>query len=102
MDIIRVHTNFNNAPTRTHEITLATLDQPRNLEILRNVFFEPDKLRPGVTSEAITEKASGHFAEIAESMRQRGLEPQSATRLTSGECEVERPHWLPARSGVRH
>ena len=81
MDIIRVHTNFNNAPKRTHEITLATLDQPRNLEILRNVFFEPDKLRPGVTSEAITEKASGHFAEIAESMRQRGLEPQAVAHF---------------------
>lgn len=81
MDIIRVHTNFNNAPKRTHEITLATLDQPRNLEILRNVFFEPDKLRPGVTSEAITEKASGHFAEIAESMRQRGLGPQAVAHF---------------------
>jgi hypothetical protein len=81
MDIIRVHTNFNNAPTRTHEITLATLDQPRNLEILRNVFFAPDKLRPGVTSEAITEKASGHFAEIAKSMCDRGLDPQAVAHF---------------------
>jgi hypothetical protein len=77
MDIIRVHTNFNNAPTRIHEITLATLDQPRNLEILNAVFHAPDKLRPGVTSQAITEKASGHFAEMAESMRERGLDPQA-------------------------
>src|ERR1017187_3426235 len=81
MDIIRVRTNFNNAPTRTHEITLAMLDQPRSLEILRAVFHEPDKLRPGVTSEAITEKASGHFAEIAESMRQRGLDPQAVAHF---------------------
>jgi hypothetical protein len=81
MDIIRVHTNFNNAPTRTHEITLASLDQPRNLEILRHVFFAPDQLRPGVTSEAITEKASGHFAEIAEAMRQRGLDPQAVAHF---------------------
>ena len=77
MDIIRIHTNFNNAPTRIYEITLATLDQPRSLEILRAVFHDPDKLRPGVTSEAITEKASGRFADIAESMRQRGLDPQA-------------------------
>jgi hypothetical protein len=81
MDIIRVHTNFNNAPVRTHEITLATLDQPRNLEILRHVFFAPDQLRPGVTSQAITEKASGHFAEIAEAMRQRGLDPQAVAHF---------------------
>jgi len=38
MDIIRVHTNFNNTAPHTYEITLTTLDQPRNLEILRNVF----------------------------------------------------------------
>ena len=81
MDIIRVHTNFNNAPTRTHEITLATLDQPRSLEILNAVFHAPDKLRPGVTSQAITEKASGDFAEIAESMRERGLNPQAVAHF---------------------
>jgi type II restriction/modification system DNA methylase subunit YeeA len=81
MDIIRVHTNFNNAPTRIHELSLATLGQPRSLEILDAVFHAPDKLRPGVTSEAITEKASGHFAEIAESMRQRGLEPQAVAHF---------------------
>ncbi|MCU0785779.1 MAG: class I SAM-dependent DNA methyltransferase [Verrucomicrobia bacterium] len=81
LDIIRVHTNFNNAPTRIHEITLATLDQPRSLEILEAVFHAPDKLRPGVTSEAITEKASGHFAAIAGSMRQRGLEPQAVAHF---------------------
>src|ERR1017187_4336688 len=81
MDIIRVHTNFNNAPVRTHEITLATLDQPRNLEILRHVFFEPDKLKPGVTSVAITEKASGHFADIAKSMCVRGLDPQAVAHF---------------------
>jgi len=81
MDIIRVHTNFNNAPTQTHEISLATLDQPRSLEILGAVFHDPNKLRPGVTSEAITEKASGHFAEIAESMRKRGLDAQDVAHF---------------------
>jgi hypothetical protein len=81
MDIIRVHTNFNNTPTRIHEFNLATLDQPRNLEILNAVFHAPDKLRPGVTSEAITEKASGHFAKIARSMCERGLDPQAVAHF---------------------
>jgi hypothetical protein len=81
MDIIRIRTNFNNAPTRTYELTLETLARKRSLEILDAVFFAPDKLRPGVTSEAITEYASGHFAEIAESMRKRGLEPQAVAHF---------------------
>jgi type II restriction/modification system DNA methylase subunit YeeA len=81
MDIIRIRTNFNNAPTRTHQISLDTIGQPRSLEILDAVFHAPDKLRPGVTSEVITQKASGHFAEIAESMRKRGLEPQAVAHF---------------------
>src|ERR1017187_721221 len=81
MDILRTHTNFNTAPPRAHEITLAPLDQPRSLEILNAVFHVPDKLRPGVTSQAITEKASGHFADIATSMRQRGLDPQAVAHF---------------------
>jgi hypothetical protein len=63
--------------------TLATLDQPRSLEILNAVFHAPDKLRPGVTSQAITERASGHFADIAESMRERGLEPQAVAQSSA-------------------
>src|ERR1035437_1456072 len=81
MDIIRVHTNFNNTFPLTHEITLATLDQPRSREILEAVFFDPEKLRPGATSVAITEKASGHFAEIAKSMCVRGLDPQAVAHF---------------------
>jgi hypothetical protein len=81
MDIIRIRTNFNNAPTRTHQISLTTLGLPRSLEILDAVFFDPDRLRPGVTSAAITEKASGLFADIAESMRKRGLDPQAVAHF---------------------
>ncbi len=74
LDRIIVHTNFTKTASATLEIGLDQLGEPRNLEILRNVFFDPEKLRPGQTSEAITQKAAQHFASIAESMRMRGLE----------------------------
>ncbi len=74
LDRIIVHTNFTNTASAAHEIGLDQLGEPRNLEVLRNVFFDPEKLRPGQTSEAITQKAAQHFASIAESMRGRGLE----------------------------
>src|SRR5512137_1383022 len=42
-DRIVVHTNFTNTPHRVHEVALERLGEPRSLEILRAVFFEPEK-----------------------------------------------------------
>lgn len=75
LDRIVVHTNFTNTASARHEIPLAALGEPRSLEILRAVFFQPDLLRPGRTSETVTKEAAEHFAGIAEAMRGRGLEP---------------------------
>ena len=74
MDRIVVHTNFTSTVSQTYDIPLAELDQPRNLEILRAVFHDPEKLKPGRTSTAITTQAATHLAEIAQSLRSRGLE----------------------------
>ncbi len=74
LDRIIVHTNFTNTVSSRHEIALAQLGEPRNIEILRAVFLDPEKLRPGQTSESVTQIAAQQFAGIAESMRNRGLD----------------------------
>ena len=74
LDRIIVHTNFTNTVSARHEIALAQLGEPRNIEILRAVFLDPEKLRPGQTSESVTQIAAQQFAGIAESMRNRGLD----------------------------
>ena len=74
LDRIIVHTNFTKTVSATHEIPLDQLGESRSLEILRAVFFDPEKLRPGKTSEAITQDAAQQFAGVAESMRKRGLD----------------------------
>ena len=74
MDRIVIRTNFTGTAPVTYEVDLDRLGEPRNLEILRHVFFDPDKLKPGKTSEAITQDAAQQFAGIAESMRMRGLD----------------------------
>ena len=74
LDRIIVHTNFTKTVSVAHEIPLDQLGEPRSLEVMRSVFFDPEKLLPGKTSEAITQEAADHFAEIAESMRKRGLD----------------------------
>ncbi len=74
LDRIIVHTNFTGTVSAIHEITLDRLGESRSLEILRAVFFEPEKLRPGKTSQAVTQDAAERFAGIAESMRAHGLD----------------------------
>jgi len=74
MDRIVIRTNFTGTAPITFEIPLEKLGEPRSLEILHHVFFDPDKLKLGKTSAAITQDAADRFAGIAESMRARGLD----------------------------
>jgi len=74
LDRIIVHTNFTNTASEVHEIALDALGEPRNLDILRALFADPEKLRPGKTTATITQNAAKHFAGIADSMRRRGLD----------------------------
>lgn len=75
MDRIIVRTSFTNTPTRLHEVRLDDLEEPANLDILRAVFHEPERLRPGVTREAITTQAADRFASIARTIGTRKLDP---------------------------
>ncbi len=81
MDRIIVHTNFTNTPSTVHEIALEELSAARSLEILRHVFFEPDKLKPGATSEAITQEAASQLAEIAQSLRDADHDPSDVAHF---------------------
>ena len=73
MDHLVVHTNFTGRPAIIHSIPLKDLAKPENLEIVRAVFHDPEKLKPGVTREGITQEAASRFAGIAQTMRARGL-----------------------------
>lgn len=75
LDRIIVHTNFTGTVSATHEIALESLGDPRNVRILRGVFHNPETLHPARTSVAVTQDAARQFAEIADAMRQRGLDP---------------------------
>ena len=81
MDRIVVRTNYTGTKAATYELSLANLAEPRSLEILRAVFHDPAKLRPGAPSKAITEKAAAHIGELAEALRKRGVEARRAARF---------------------
>jgi hypothetical protein len=76
---IVVHTNFTNTTTETHEIALDELDD--KLAILRNAFYEPDALKPGTTTDKVTEAAAARFGKLAAALHGRGVEPHRAAHF---------------------
>ncbi len=78
LDSIEIRTNFTGLSPVLTTITLDDLaaDDPSTaLQTLRDVFTAPEELRPRLRPAQITEKAAGHFAEIAQSLRERGHDP---------------------------
>ncbi len=78
-----VRTNFTNTRTDKYEFTLddlrhnaatATCTLPP-LEVLRAMFDDPNRLRPGRVAERVTTLAAAEFAQIAENQQKLGLTP---------------------------
>ena len=81
LDRIIVHTNFTGTVSDTHKIPLEELGVPRNVEIMRAAFHDPQALRPGRTSTAVTKDAARQVAEIADAMRKRDLDPAAVAHF---------------------
>jgi type II restriction/modification system DNA methylase subunit YeeA len=75
MDRIRIHTNWTNAVSVTHEILLEDIADSDQRKKLKWAFSDPEKLRPGLTRQRLTEQAASEFAELAGSLRSKGLAP---------------------------
>ncbi|MCK6553954.1 hypothetical protein L6Q96_05130 [Candidatus Binatia bacterium] len=80
-DRIVIHTNFTATAKRVHEITLANIGTPASIELLRHLFHDPERLRPGLTRQAITEDAAARFATLAQRLRDRGIEADAVARF---------------------
>lgn len=74
MDQIVVHTNWTNTVPTVHEIPLEKLPEPEYLQVLRWAFTDPERLRPGLTTEDVTQRAAGRFAGPAQKLRDRGYD----------------------------
>lgn len=73
---IEIHTAFRGYPDEPQTILLSDIGEAKNLQTLRWVFTEPDKLKPLKSNAAITAEAAEKFAYLAGEMRKRGLNPQ--------------------------
>ncbi|NLN90406.1 MAG: class I SAM-dependent DNA methyltransferase [candidate division WS1 bacterium] len=80
-DLIRVHTDFTNTANTIYEVTTADLTDPDKLEILRKVFHDPMALRPGRTPDQVTQAVASQVGDVAQAMRERGVEPHEAAHF---------------------
>ena len=78
---IEIHTAFTGYPDEPRLILLQDIGQPENLQILRWVFTDPEKLKPTKSLAAITEDAAGKFGSLAEALRERGNPPDQVAHF---------------------
>ena len=70
----RLRTNWTNTVSETHEFTLDDLADAATRNMLKWAMSEPERLRPGETRQAVTERAATTFAALAQALRERGHE----------------------------
>lgn len=74
----RIHTAWTNTVPAKYEIKLEDLANVHHREILRNVFYDPEKLKPVKTRAAVTTEAADKFSTIALRLQGRGTPDEIA------------------------
>ena len=79
----RIRTSWTNSVSRTHEFGLEDLRDAATRNKLKWALSDPERLRPGETRQAITERAAQGFATLAQSLRDRGHDPQAVAHFVN-------------------
>ena len=79
----RIRTAWTNSVSETHEFALEDLADASNRDKLKWAISDPERLRPGETRQMVTERAAATFAELAQSLRDRGHDPQTVAHFVN-------------------
>ena len=79
----RIRTNWTNSVSVTHEFALEDLTDATNRETLKWAMSDPDRLKPGESRQALTERAAATFAALAQSLRECGHDPQAVAHFVN-------------------
>ena len=79
----RIRTNWTNSVSLTHEFGLDELADAANRNKLKWAMSDPERLRPGESRQGLTERAAATFAELAQSLRERGHDPQAVAHFVN-------------------
>ena len=83
MEQFRIHTNWTNTVSKTYTFSVNDLTDKTYRNWLKWAMSEPEKLKPGITRQELTEKAAESFAEVAHQMRERGYDPQKVAHFVN-------------------
>ena len=81
IETIVIHTAFTGTVPDVHILTLEDLRDAAKRRLLKWAFSDPERLRPGKTTAALTEDAAGRFGGLAQALRTRGHDAQSVGRF---------------------
>ena len=79
----RIRTNWTNSVSETHEFTLDDLADRATRDKLKWAMSNPERLRPGDSRQALTERAAATFASLARALRERGHEPTAVAHFVN-------------------
>ena len=79
----RIRTNWTNSVSVTHEFALEDLTDAANRDKLKWAMTDPERLKPGESRQALTERAAETFAGLAHSLRERGHDPQEVAHFVN-------------------
>ena len=83
MGRFRIRTNWTNSVSRTHEFDLEDLADAGVRDRLKWAMSDPERLRPGETRQTLTERAAKTFAQLAQSLRERGHAPEEVAHFVN-------------------
>ena len=82
----RIRTNWTNSVSRTHEFELDDLAEAATRDRLKWAFSDPERLRPGETRQALTERVAASFAAVAQALRDRGHDPPTVAHFVESDA----------------
>jgi len=83
MQRFRIHTAWTNTVSKVYELTLDDLLEPAGRDTLKAVLSAPERLRPGLTRQALTEQAAENFAALARRLRERGNDAERVAHFVN-------------------
>ena len=79
----RIRTNWTNSVSETHEFALDDLADGAVRDKLKWALSDPERLRPGESRQALTERAASAFAALAQGLRGRGHAAQAVAHFVN-------------------
>ena len=79
----RIRTNWTNCVSRTYEFGLDDLTDIATRDRLKWAFSDPERLRPGETRQALTERVAASFATLAQSLREKGHDAHTVAHFVN-------------------